>query len=636
MPNLALQNVYLAYGARVLLDNVDLCLNEKTKAALAGVNGAGKTTLMRILAGVQQPDSGFYFCPEGWKIGYMSQSESVDLNLSAYQEAEKAFIEGLDVEKKIAYLDGLGTPEAIDERAVLYDELILSGFYEREGLIDATLRGLGFREEQFHVPLSSLSSGWRMRAALARILLGKIDFLLLDEPSNYLDIEASDWLMSWLKRYQGGYLLISHDRYFLDQTTSETFELFCGKVKRYAGSYTAYEKKRAQELEYLLEQKKKQEERIQQIQAFVQRFRSKASKAALVQSRLKELEKMQEIKIPPNLQKVSFRIPMPPACGERALYMQDLAKSYDGRVIFSGLDMLVNKGEKVALIGENGAGKSTLMRILAGKDKDYQGFLKFGSGVQVGYFSEDTHEPFTCATVLEEAEHAAPVDMQSQVRDLLATFLFAADDVYKPIAGLSGGEKARLLLMKIFLKPFNVLLLDEPTNHLDLATKDVLLKALQDYPGTLIFVSHDRYFIENLAQYVLHVKEKPRYYHGDYAYALSQIAKENTGENQEQQFAWIKQAQAKKEAISKEEGLSENQRQRQENKKNIAQQRRRQKQEEQLLEKIDELEEEQKIVQACLADPDVYTKGEKVKELGEKLAALQAEIDDLYAQWNNL
>ena len=636
MPNLALQDVCLAYAERVLLDNVDLCLNEKTKAALAGVNGAGKSTLMRILAGIQQPDSGSYFCPEEWNIGYMSQSESVDLRLSAYQEAQKAFSAGLATEEKIARLDALGTPEALAERAALYDELLSGGFYEREGLIDATLRGLGFRAEQFHVPLSALSSGWRMRAALARILLGKIDFLLLDEPSNYLDIDASDWLMSWLRRYSGGYLLISHDRYFLDQTTKETFELFCGRVKRYAGSYTAYEKKRAQELDYLLEQKKKQEERIQQIQIFVERFRSKASKAALVQSRLKELEKMQEIRIPPNLQKASFRIPSPPPCGERAVYVQDLAKSYDARVIFSGLDMLVNRGEKLALIGENGAGKSTLMRILAGKDKDFQGFLKLGSGVRVGYFCEDTHEPFACATVLEEVEYAAPLDMQAQVRDLLAAFLFAGDDVYKPISGLSGGEKARLLLLKIFLKPFNVLLLDEPTNHLDLSTKDVLLKALQNYPGTVIFVSHDRYFIENLAQYVLHVKENPRYYHGDYAYAREQIAKEAAGGGDDEiQFARAKRERPKKEMDLSEE-LSENQRRRQENKKNAAQQKRRQKQEEQLLAEIDELEEKKKSLEARLADPDVYTKGEKVKELSERLTDLQAEIDNLYTRWNDL
>lgn len=635
MSNLALQDVCLAYGARVLLDNVDLCLNEKTKASLAGENGAGKSTLMRILAGIQQPDSGSCLCPEGWNIGYMSQSESVDLHLSAYQEAQKAFSKALTAEEKITQLDALGTVEALAERAALYDELLSRGFYEREGLIDATLRGLGFRTEQFHVPLSSLSSGWRMRAALVRILLGKIDFLLLDEPSNYLDIEATNWLISWLRRYNGGYLLISHDRYFLDQTTKETFELFCGKVKRYAGSYVVYEKKRAQELDHLLEQKKKQEERIHQIQVFVQRFRSKASKATLVQSRLKELEKMQEIKIPPNLRKVSFRIPSPPPCGERAVYVQDIAKSYEGKLIFSGLDMLVNKGEKLVLIGENGAGKSTLMRILAGKDKDFQGFLKLGSGVQVGYFCEDTHEPFTCATVLEEVEYAAPMDMQTQVRDLLATFLYVGDDVYKPISGLSGGEKARLLLLKIFLRPFNVLLLDEPTNHLDLATKDVLLKALQNYPGTVIFVSHDRYFIENLAQYVLHVKEKPRYYHGDYAYAQRQIAKETVGEDDEGQIVCAKQTHPKKE-IDLPGKLSENQRQRQENKKNAAQQKRRQKQEDQLLAKIDELEEKKKNLEVQLANPDVYIKGEKVKELTEKLTNVQAEIDNLYVRWNDL
>lgn len=625
MPNISLTDVSLAYGARVLLDSVSLSLSEKTRAALAGVNGAGKTTLMRILSGQQMPDSGRYFLSQGWKVGYMSQAAPIDLTISAYQEAERAYREGFAIEEQIAALDLRATNESLEERSQLHDALIYSGFYEKEGIIDATLRGLGFTATQFSVPLGSLSSGWRMRAALARILLEQPDFLLLDEPSNYLDIKASDWLIDWLKRYAGGYLLVSHDRYFLDQTTRETYELFCGRVKHYVGSYTQYEAKREHELEILIEQKKRQDERIEQVQQFINKFRAKASKAGLVQSRIKELEKIEIIKLPENLQTVSFHIPVPPTCGERVIYVEDLSKKFGKRTIFSGLTMLVSKGEKVVLIGENGAGKSTLMRILSGRDKEFEGFMKLGTGVQVGYFSEETHEPLTCQTVLEEVELSAPLSMQAQVRDLLATFLFSGDDVYKPIAGLSGGEKARLLLLKIFLKPFNLLLLDEPTNHLDIVTKDALLNALKKYPGTLIFVSHDRFFIEKLAQYVLHVKEEPRYYPGDYVYATEQINKTNLP--RERQNAVMKTMQQE---------VSQTRHSREKVKKNSAEAKRKKKQEEQVLAEIAQWEAKQQEIEAQLGNPEIYIQAEKVKELTDILKQTVKTIEDLYAQWESL
>ncbi|MGL4524035.1 MAG: ABC-F family ATP-binding cassette domain-containing protein [Spirochaetia bacterium] len=623
MSNITATSISLAYGDRVLLDKVDMCLNGKTKAALAGVNGAGKTTLMRVLAGRQAPDTGVLTLPSDYFIGYMSQSTPVDLDASVFDQAQRAYEAGFAIEDRIAYLDQLHTPQALLDRADLHDTLVAQGFYERRAKIDATLRGLGFHPQQFDQRLGTLSSGWRMRAALAQILLSQIDFLLLDEPSNYLDMEATAWLIDWLKRYPGGYLLVSHDRYFLDQTTKETYEIFCGRIKYYQGSYSQYEVKRQQDLQTLMNQKKKQDERILEIEQFVSRFRANPSKASLVQSRIKELEKIQLIKIPENLKELAFVIPAPPPCGERVLYIENISKIYQTRPIFSDLTMLVNKGEKVVLIGENGAGKSTLMRILAGKDAEFSGFLKLGTGVKVGYFSEEVHAPLTCQTVLEEVEHSTPVSKQPEIRNLLGTFLFMGDDVHKPIAGLSGGEKARLLLLKIFLKPFNLLLLDEPTNHLDLASKDALLAALKAYTGTLVFVSHDRYFIEKLADHVLLVQQKPRYFPGDYAYAISQINK--SGEVNH--FL---------ETAPKITAPLDNQLARQEKKRESAQAKKREREQNQLLEEIAEHEQKKEELKALLGQPEVYRQGERVKSVNRELAELEEKITQLYLVWEAL
>jgi ATP-binding cassette subfamily F protein 3 len=511
MAFIILKDIELAYGARKLLDKVSLTLDSKSRTALAGINGAGKSTLLKILAGRLQPDDGELTFSKNCRISYMAQSSPLDTALSLFATADSAFERFYDIEHEIAELDRRADEEALQKRSLLQEELNHSDFYKREGLIDATLSGLGFKRADFKKQMEAFSSGWRMRALLAKVLLENADILVLDEPSNYLDIESTAFLTGWLRRFEGGVILVSHDRRFLDTVTTETLELFNGRLKRYAFNYSAYEKRREEEIRELTAKRQRQEERIKQIEEYVRRFGSKSSKAAQAQSRLKELEKIELVEIPEDAKKIHIDFPAPPPSGERVFYAENLKKSYGPKKVFENLTLLIAKGEKVIVTGPNGAGKSTFLRIAAGYDKNFEGYMKYGSGVSVGYFSEETHEPFTGKTVVEEVEANAPVAMQPQLRSLLAAFLFREDDINKPIAGLSGGEKARLLLLRLFLKPFNLLILDEPTNHLDLQAKDALLAALQRYKGTLIFVSHDRYFLENLGDYTLAVDVKPKY-----------------------------------------------------------------------------------------------------------------------------
>jgi ATP-binding cassette subfamily F protein 3 len=321
-----------------------------------------------------------------------------------------------------------------------------------------------------------------MRIALAKVLLESPDILLLDEPTNYLDIEARGWLEEWLRNFTGGYLLVSHDRYFLDVTVNEVYELFQGNLKRYAGNYSAYEKVRETELETLMNSYKAQQEEIAKAEDLIRRFRYKPTKAAMVQERIKRLEKMERIEIPESMKKITIRFPPPPHSGRIAMTLEQISKSYGERRVISNLDLLLESKEKLVVVGRNGAGKSTLLRILAGVDSDYSGSMSFGAGIAIGYFSQDAAETMTGSqSVLEFMEAEAPLELIPKVRDMLGAFLFRGDDVYKSLSVLSGGEKSRLALLKLLLKPFNLLILDEPTNHLDLSSKDILLETLKSY-----------------------------------------------------------------------------------------------------------------------------------------------------------
>jgi ATP-binding cassette subfamily F protein 3 len=493
-----------------------------------------------------------------------------------------------------------------------------------------------------------------MRIALAKVLLERPDILLLDEPTNYLDIEARAWLEQWLKNFSGGYLLVSHDRYFLDVTVNEVYELFQGQLKRYAGNYTAYEKIRQVELDSLLKRYAAQQEEIAKSEDLIRRFRYKATKAAMVQERIKRLEKMERIEIPESLKKINIRFPPPPHSGRIALTLEGISKRYGERPILGDLDLLVEAGEKLVVVGRNGAGKTTLLRILSGADTDFTGKLNYGTGIQTGYFSQDAAETMTGSVpVLEYLEAEAPTPLIPKVRDMLGAFLFRGDDVYKPISVLSGGEKSRLALLRMLLKPMNLLILDEPTNHLDLHSKDILLDTLQQFEGTIIFVSHDRSFMEALSTKTLELSARDggrpaaaRLFYGNYGYYLDRIEREEAGEYEipDESFRPVEPSVSAAEDVTTIVTASEPAplprtilikagERRAADKQRQALIRRLQRQEEEVLKALEDLEKEKTRLEGELVRPEIYSSGEKAKTIKARLDGVTAELENKSREW---
>ncbi|MDR3145969.1 MAG: ABC-F family ATP-binding cassette domain-containing protein [Treponema sp.] len=546
--------VSLAFGDRDILKGISFNLSSGSRSALAGANGSGKSTLMRIIAGNLPADSGDWAVQKGCRISYLPQSGIVHRGRTLREEAETAYagsvamlsrMEEIGRSLERAVSDDGATRVLLDEYQRLREGVENSGYYQRDQQIALVLSGLGFAPADPDRPVEEFSGGWQMRIALAKALLESPDILLLDEPTNYLDIEARSWLESTLRSFPGGYLLVSHDRYFLDVTVNEVYELFQGNLKRYAGNYSTYEKIRAAEMESLLKRWEIQQDEIAKTEALVRRFRYKASKAAFVQELVKRLDRMERIEIPESLKKINISFPPSPHSGRIVLTLTGIGKSYGPSRILSGLDLTLEAGERLVVVGPNGAGKSTLLRILAGADRDFEGTVQYGAGVRPGYFSQDAAEtigrPDSAApdagdappSVLEFMEAEAPTHLIPRVRDMLGAFLFRGDDVFKPLPVLSGGEKSRLALLKMLLKPMNLLILDEPTNHLDIYSKDILLKTLESFGGTIVFVSHDRAFMEALSTKTLELSPggpgRARLFYGNYAYYLERLEREGAG-----------------------------------------------------------------------------------------------------------
>ncbi|MDR0710498.1 MAG: ATP-binding cassette domain-containing protein, partial [Spirochaetaceae bacterium] len=491
--------VSLAFGDRDILKDVGLNLASGSRAALTGVNGSGKSTLMKVIAGKLAADSGERAIQKGSRISYLPQSGIVHAGRTLREEAETAYdsiavlldeMEAIGRALEDAKSDGGKTKSLLDEYSRLQETVENSGYYNREQGIAAVLSGLGFAEADLDRNAEEFSGGWQMRIALAKALLETPDILLLDEPTNYLDIEARSWLENWLRSFTGGYLLVSHDRYFLDVTVTEVYELFQGSLKRYAGNYSDYEKVRQAEFDSLLKRYAEQQGEIAKLESLINRFRYKASKAAFVQERIKKLEKMERIEIPESLKKISIVFPPPPHSGRIALTLRGIGKSYGIHRVLVNLDLDLDSGERLVVVGRYGAGKTTLLRILAGADTAYEGSVQYGAGIAAGYFSQDAAEAMTgitaggqAQTVLEFLEADAPTALIPRIRDMLGAFLFRGDDIYKGVSVLSGGEKSRLALLKMLLRPVNLLILDEPTNHLDIYSKDIFLDTLKKFSG---------------------------------------------------------------------------------------------------------------------------------------------------------
>ena len=512
MKNLQVHGLSLSFGERRILSDISFNLSEKSRVALMGANGCGKSTLLKAISGNMEAESMSIALSKGARISYLPQSDIVPEGKSVYDAAEHGydrFMPALNALKKLEGMEAnLKNAEMI---ASLHEELAEGGYYDRKSRIEQVLLGLGFEMRDMERPVEDFSGGYQMRIALARVLLEASDFLLLDEPTNYLDIDALTYLEGFIKGYGGGVVLVSHDQDFIDSTCTEIFSLDHGKLKAYKGNYESYirqieEEKAEREKSYL-----RQKEEIERTEAFIERFRYKATKAKQVQSRIKALEKIEEIELDESSKKVSFSFPEAPRSGDDTLIIEHLSKAYGDNVIYDDFSMIINRGERVAITGRNGSGKSTLLRMIAGADKDYGGVIRYGSNVLIGYYAQDSSESINAEnTVLEEIESIADTRDIPRVRNMLGAFLFSGDDVKKKCSVLSGGEKSRLALLKILMHPANLLILDEPTNHLDIGTKEILLDAVSRFDGTVIFVSHDKHFISHLATRILYLNGKER------------------------------------------------------------------------------------------------------------------------------
>lgn len=638
--------VSLAFGNRDILKNVTINLQTGSKVALTGANGAGKSTLIKVLAGITKPDSGNRAVQKETRVVYLPQSGLTHHGCSLKEEADKAFEFGYEMQRQIDLIGELlqkgegNTDSLVLQQAELIQKLEDSQWYRREAACESVLLGLGFSRSDFEKRTEEFSGGWQMRIALAKALMQNPDILLLDEPTNYLDIEARSWLEQFLQNFKGGFLLVSHDRYFLDVTINEVFELFNGELKRYPGNFSHYEKVREVELKTLIAEYEQQQQEINKLEDFITRFGYKATKAAQAQEYQKKLDKMVRIEIPESLKKIHFTFPPAPHSGRLVLRMNDICKSYDGsKNVLNHLDLVLENSQRLVVAGKNGAGKSTLLRIIAGVDSDFSGEIIPGAGVKIGYFSQDNAETIKGKeTILEYLEARAPLELIPKLRDMLGAFLFRGDDVYKSLDVLSGGEKSRIALLQLLLSPVNLLVLDEPTNHLDIHSKDVLLTALKDFGGTVIFVSHDRGFIEQLATVVLELKPGEfKYFPGDYVYYLEQTEASGNQQNLNEKATDNSNQNLDKKnggnVTQKVESKSESKLSWEEQKKRESERRKIEKKVSRLEEEIENLENKKNELETKLSDPQIYSNGEKAKAVQKEIEEIASQIEIVTLEW---
>jgi len=506
---ISVNGVTVSFGGHDLFDNISFLINLKDRIGLAGKNGAGKSTLLKILSGNQNPTKGEVTMPKSFKIGYLPQDMIHQHGRTVFDETESAYEEIQQLEIRIDQInhqletrtdyESDAYSKLIEEQTDVYTRLDMLGAGNRKEEIEKILRGLGFDRKDFDRQTAEFSGGWRMRIELAKLLLQKPDILLLDEPTNHLDIEAIMWLEEFMETYAGAVLLISHDKTFLDNVTNRTIEISNQKIYDYKTNYSRYLLLRKERREQQENAAKNQQKIIDQTEVLIDKYRAKASKAAFAQSLIKKLDRMDRVEVDDDdSQSMNFRFPTPAHSGKIILTVEQAGKHYGSKHIFSGANFIVTKGEKIGLVGRNGEGKSTMMKMIA-KKVEFDGGIKLGHSVMMGYFEQDQEEKLDQKkTVFETIDEAAVGDVRKQVRGLLGSFLFRGDDIDKKVQVLSGGERGRLAICKLLLEPYNFLLMDEPTNHLDIRSKDILKKALINYEGTVIMVSHDRDFMKGI------------------------------------------------------------------------------------------------------------------------------------------
>ena len=627
---LALNNVSKSFGTDVILENISFHIEEKEKVGIVGVNGAGKSTLFKIITGELSLDSGEIIMPKSAALGYFSQSLEIDSSKTIYGELLTVFEPVMlieqqlrDMESRMAHTKGKELDRLMSNYSELSHKMEEMDGYSYQSRIRGVIKGLGFSDDESSQTINELSGGQKTRVALGKILLQAPDILLLDEPTNHLDIDSIRWLEDFLKGYKGAVVIISHDRYFLDRVIGKVIEIENRKAKEYFGNYSYYAEKKIIDREiawhqYINQQKeiKHQEEVIKKLREF---NREKSIKRA--ESREKMLDKMERIEAPENLpDKMRLSIKPLKESGNDVLSVDFLSMSFDSVPLFSNISFDIKKGEKVALIGPNGIGKTTLFRIILSKLEPVSGSVKLGSNVVIGYYDQEQSDLNLNKTIFDEISDTYPDLTVTQIRNVLAAFVFTGDDVFKTIDTLSGGEKGRVALAKIMLSKANFLILDEPTNHLDINSKEILEQALKSYEGTVLYISHDRYFINQTAQKIIELtKDKAVTYLGNYDYYMEKL-EENKTETKSQ------------ETVTETENKIDWKKQ----KEIQAQQRKKENQIKKLENEISETEDKITELDELLATEEVYTNSMRSREVYEEKEALEEKLMTLYEEWENI
>ena len=647
-----LSDLTKSFGDRVLLDHVTWQIDDGDRVGLCGPNGAGKTTLLRMLARDEEPDDGAIVTPANLTIGFLPQDGLTHTGRTVFEEASSAFQPLLDLKQEMHDIEhrlaDASVPAQEHEAMLarysdLQDRFRLSDGYNMDLRIATVLRGLGFDQDDAQRPADTFSGGWQMRIALAKLLLGRPNLLLLDEPTNHLDLEARNWLEEYLAAYPYAVIVVSHDRYFLDSVVTRITDLNLRKLTDYVGNYSKYVEQRDAMLERLRQAKRDQDEEVARVKMFIDRFRYQATKAAQVQSRIKLLEKVVPIEVPPERKRIHFKFPSCAKSGRTVLEMKHVRKAYGDLVVFKDLNLHIERGDRIALVGPNGAGKSTLMRMLSGEESPDSGTRTPGHQVVMEYFAQDEATRLDpTLTVYETLQAGSPNDMVPAIRNILGGFLFSGDDVYKKAGVLSGGERTRLAVARMLLRPSNTLLLDEPTNHLDLDSKDVLLDALEDYGGTLIIVSHDRYFVEKLATKIIEIGHgEALVYPGTYAEFLWH--KEHPQATRNARLSTPKGPEPRRKVQGAAEPRRSGEAAKAGRKRDEAERRKKQRATESLHKRIADLEgriaereAQVKEIEAAMSSAGFYDDPATATAAIDRHKALMWEVGDLMAQWEAL
>lgn len=633
---LSLQNISVFFGERTLFKDVSMAIGPHDRIGLVGSNGSGKTTLLRAIAGLHRPDAGAVQKAGYVSVGYLPQEGIASSGKTLYKEAETAFSDVLEVERKLSEVqhtlshlphDHKDYPELIEILGELQHRFEEMDAYRIQSKIEQVLMGLGFSVADLERLTEEFSGGWQMRIELAKLLLQEPSVLLLDEPTNHLDIESQQWLEDHLKAYDGAVILVSHDRAFLDELTMRILALDPGKAEEYRGNYSAYVTQSAERKALQDRAIKNQEKFVEKETEFIERFRYKASKARQVQSRIKRLEKMETVEREVDSEKIRFRFPTPPPSGRVVLELEEIHKRYGPLTLFAGLSTKIERGDRIAVVGVNGAGKSTFARILSGTEGFEKGGRKEGHNVTISYYAQHQAEELDLEkTVLEVVEQVAEGPIRTQLRNLLGSFLFHGDDVFKKVSVLSGGEKSRLALAKMLLRPANLLIMDEPTNHLDMQSKTMLQSALSKFEGTLVIVSHDRSFLDPIVNTVMEFSPG--------------TMKKHMGTVSE----FLERKKERKRAVATEQRASDKQKPNSKERKRVEAKQRneRQKQTGPLKEKLKKLEnsiqrwEARKTELETLMAKEEFYKSEETRDKTAEYGDLQRSLEGAYAEWDRV